>query len=81
MSIGRIDPLKDVHTMLRVASRDARRVPDATFLHYGPVTHGEEAYAACLALHERLGLGERFRFMGRTERPRTASIRAPTWCS
>ena len=31
---------------------------------------GEEAYGrSCLALHERLGLGERFRFMGPTGDP------------
>lgn len=70
VSVGRIDPLKDVHTMLRVAVETLRRVPDAQFLHYGPVTSGEEAYGrSCLALHERLGLGERFRFMGRTTDP------------
>jgi glycosyltransferase involved in cell wall biosynthesis len=70
VSVGRIDPLKDVHTMLRVAEETLRHVPDARFLHYGPVTDGEEAYGrSCLALNERLGLGERFRFMGRTNDP------------
>ena len=45
-------------------------MPDAQFLHYGPVTDGEEAYGrSCLALHEQLGLGDRFRFMGRTTDP------------
>jgi polysaccharide biosynthesis protein PelF len=73
VSIGRIDPLKDIHTMLRVADETLVRVPDATFLHYGPVTEGEEAYArSCLTLHERLGLGRRFRFMGRTNDPLAA---------
>ncbi len=70
VSVGRIDPLKDVHTMLRVAEETLRHVPDTTFLHYGPVTEGEDDYGrSCLALHERLGLGERFRFMGRTSDP------------
>ena len=70
VSVGRIDPLKDVHTMLRVAQETLRHVPDAQFLHYGPVTEGEEAYGrSCLALHEQLGLGDRFRFMGRTKDP------------
>jgi glycosyltransferase involved in cell wall biosynthesis len=70
ISIGRVDPLKDIQTMLRVASETLQRVPDATFLHYGPVTQGEEAYAqACLALHTSLKLGHRFRFMGRTSTP------------
>ena len=36
----------------------------------GPVTEGEEDYGrSCRALHARLGLGERFRFMGRTTDP------------
>jgi glycosyltransferase involved in cell wall biosynthesis len=70
VSVGRIDPLKDVHTMLRVADEVLRRVPSARFEHYGPVTDGEETYGrSCLALHERLGLGDRFRFMGRTTDP------------
>lgn len=70
VSVGRIDPLKDVHTMLRVAAEALRSVPHAQFLHYGPMTDGEEAYArSCLTMHERLGLGDRFRFMGRTNDP------------
>jgi polysaccharide biosynthesis protein PelF len=70
VSVGRIDPLKDVHTMLRVAAETLRHVPDATFLHYGPVTAGEEDYGrSCETLHARLGLGDRFRFMGRTSDP------------
>jgi glycosyltransferase involved in cell wall biosynthesis len=70
VTVGRIDPLKDVHTMLRVARETLTTVPDATFLHYGPVTEGEEAYGrSCRLLHERLGLGDSFRFMGRTTDP------------
>jgi glycosyltransferase involved in cell wall biosynthesis len=70
VSVGRIDPLKDVHTMLRVAAETVRSVPHAQFLHYGPMSDGEEAYGrSCLAMHERLGLGDRFRFMGRTTDP------------
>jgi glycosyltransferase involved in cell wall biosynthesis len=70
VSVGRIDPLKDIHTMLRVAAATLRFVPEARFLHYGPVTPGEEAYGrSCTALHERLGLGDRFRFMGPTTDP------------
>ena len=73
MSVARIDPLKDVHTMLRVAVETLKHEPDAQFLHYGPVTPGQEAYGrSCLALHEQLGLGDRFRFMGRTRDPNGA---------
>jgi len=70
VSVGRIDPLKDIHTLLRVAAETVRIVPDAMFAHYGTVTDGEDAYGrSCIALHARLGLGGRFRFMGRTTDP------------
>ena len=70
VSVGRIDPLKDVHTMLRVAAQALAFVPDARFEHHGPVPSGEEAYGrSCLALHDRLGLRDRFRFMGPTGDP------------
>jgi glycosyltransferase involved in cell wall biosynthesis len=56
--------------MLRVAEETLRHVPDVQFLHYGPVTPGEEDYGrSCETLHAQLGLGERFRFMGRTTDP------------
>jgi len=70
VSVGRIDPLKDIHTLLRVAAETLRVVPGARFEHYGSVTEGEEAYErSCLALHAQLQLGDRFRFMGRTTDP------------
>ncbi|MCI2238158.1 DUF3492 domain-containing protein [Paenibacillus sp. TRM 82003] len=70
VSVGRLDPLKDVPTMLRVAAAVRRRVPDARFLHYGPVPRGQEGYAqACSDLCTALGLGEGFRFMGPTKDP------------
>jgi glycosyltransferase involved in cell wall biosynthesis len=68
--VGRIDPLKDVHTLLRVAAETVAAVPNARFLHYGPVTAGQEAYdGSCRSLHRRLGLGDRLTFMGRTTDP------------
>jgi glycosyltransferase involved in cell wall biosynthesis len=73
VSIGRIDALKDFHTMLRVAAEALRLVPQAQFLHYGPVATGADAYGrSCHALHERLGLRDRFRFMGPTTDPHGA---------
>jgi glycosyltransferase involved in cell wall biosynthesis len=67
VAVGRIDPLKDVHTMLRVAVEVVQRFPSASFEYYGPVTPGQEAYGrTCTELHEQLGLGDRFRFMGST---------------
>jgi glycosyltransferase involved in cell wall biosynthesis len=70
IAMGRIDPLKDVQTMLRVADEVGRRMPEASFEYWGPPTPGQEGYAkACEELHRELGLGERFRFMGRTADP------------
>jgi glycosyltransferase involved in cell wall biosynthesis len=70
VSVGRIDPLKDVHLLLRVAGEVLRRLPGARFLHYGPVPEGREAYGeSCRRLHARLELGDRFRFMGPTTDP------------
>ena len=73
VSVGRIDPLKDIHTLLRVAADTLKLIPDAQFLHYGNVSPGEEAYGrSCLSLHRQLGLGDGFRFMGRTTDPNGA---------
>jgi glycosyltransferase involved in cell wall biosynthesis len=65
--VGRFDPLKDIHTALRTAAQVVRQVPEARFLHYGPVDVMQKAYAeSCYQLHEQLGLGNSFQFMGST---------------
>src|SRR5450755_3850794 len=70
IAMGRVDPLKDVQTMMLVAEEVTRRMPDARFEYWGPATPGQETYAlACTRMHEELGLGDRFRFMGRTDDP------------
>jgi polysaccharide biosynthesis protein PelF len=70
IAMGRIDPLKDVQTMLLVAHEVTRTMPEARFEYWGPPTAGQETYAkACERMHEQLGLGERFKFMGRTSDP------------
>lgn len=67
--IGRIDPLKDVATLLRTARLTLAAHPRAQFVHYGPVAEGHAAYGEmCRRLHADLGLGSRFRFMGGTDR-------------
>ena len=68
VAIGRVDPLKDVLTAMLVADEVTRRAPEARFECWGPVTVGQEEYGeACARMHRELGLGERFRFMGRTD--------------
>jgi polysaccharide biosynthesis protein PelF len=70
IAMGRIDPLKDVQTMLLVAREVIRQMPEARFEYWGPPTPGQEEYAAaCKRMHAQLGLGDGFRFMGRTSDP------------
>lgn len=70
VTVGRIDPLKDVQTMLHVAAAVTRQLPGARFEYWGPPTRGQERYAAaCEELRVRLGLGDSFRFMGTTREP------------
>ena len=79
VSVGRIDPLKDIYTLLRVAAGTLKLIPDARFQHFGNVSPGEEAYGrSCQSLHKQLGLGDRFRFMGAPPIP-TAPSATPTW--
>jgi glycosyltransferase involved in cell wall biosynthesis len=70
VAIGRIDPLKDILTMLRAAAVVLEQDPEVSFEHFGNVPRGNEAYwEECKALHASLGLGERFEFCGPTDDP------------
>jgi glycosyltransferase involved in cell wall biosynthesis len=62
---GRIDPLKDVETLLRAAARVHAAAPDVTFDLAGGVPSGDEAYAArCSRLQQELDLGDAVHFLG-----------------
>jgi len=64
--VGRIDPLKDVKTMLRAFALVRDEMPEARLRLFGGVPKGNEAYMReCLDLHERLSLGDSARFEGR----------------
>ena len=77
VAVGRIDPLKDVKTMLRTASRVLESHPTAQFIHYGPTPSENAKYAQeCLALHVELGLRDRFVFAGSTDDPYGVVARA-----
>lgn len=70
IAVGRIDPLKDIKTLLRVAKEVVTVEPGCRFVHHGPVSPGQEVYArACRQLHTGLGLGDRFVFAGPTSDP------------
>ena len=54
---GRVDPLKDLHTLLRAFALVRRRVPNARLRLFGGVPMGNESYrASCDALVTELGL-------------------------
>lgn len=64
--VGRIDPLKDVKTLLRAFCRVRQVVPEAKLRIFGGTPKGNEGYQReCLALHESLGLGSSAVFEGR----------------
>ena len=62
---GRIDPLKDVETLLRASASVLAAKPEARFRLFGSAPSGEEDYfARCVALHRQLGLGGAVSFEG-----------------
>jgi polysaccharide biosynthesis protein PelF len=64
---GRIDPLKDVETLLGAAAVVKRARPDVQFKLYGAAPAGNERYhERCLALHAELGLEQTVSFEGFT---------------
>lgn len=55
--VGRIDPLKDLETLVRGFATVREKVPDARLRLFGPVPAGNEGYASYLGhLVDRLGL-------------------------
>jgi polysaccharide biosynthesis protein PelF len=68
VQLARIDPLKDQITMLRVADRVRREIPNVRFLHYGPVAD-DGYWDEVRALHTELRLQETVSFMGNTDDP------------
>ncbi|MDF2269603.1 GT4 family glycosyltransferase PelF [Streptomyces coacervatus] len=67
--VGRIDPLKDLHTLIRAFALVRREVPEARLRIFGPVPRENKNYhASCLALVEELGLSGAAVFEGRVPR-------------
>jgi glycosyltransferase involved in cell wall biosynthesis len=64
--VGRIDPLKDVETLLRAFALIRAEVPGVLLRIFGGTPKGNEAYhARCQRLLEELGLGGAATFEGR----------------
>ncbi len=63
--VGRVDPVKDLHTLIRALGLVRAQVPDARLHLAGPVPAGGEAYArSCRALVGALGLESAVTFAG-----------------
>jgi len=64
--VGRVVPIKDVHTFVRACKIVSMRLPGRVeFLVLGPRTEDEEYYKECLELVHMLGLEAELQFLGR----------------
>jgi glycosyltransferase involved in cell wall biosynthesis len=71
--IGRIDPLKDLHTLIRALPHIRATVPDARLHLAGPVPPGNAEYAqSCRSLAADLGLSGAVDFVGPVANSRNA---------
>ena len=71
--VGRIDPLKDLETLIRALAEVRRRVPAARLHLAGPVPAGNETYAeTCRQLVAELGLTDAVTFAGPVANSREA---------
>jgi glycosyltransferase involved in cell wall biosynthesis len=71
--VGRIDPIKDLETLIRAFAVVHTEMPAARLRLFGSAPKGREAYLhQCQALAAELGLGESVTFEGRVENIRDA---------
>ena len=67
VTISRIDPVKDLITLLKAAAIVKKSIPNVLFTVYG-IINVPEYYEECLAIRKELGLGEdTFVFAGHTD--------------
>jgi glycosyltransferase involved in cell wall biosynthesis len=66
---GRIDPIKDLETLLRAFAAVRARIPDARLRIFGGTPAGNEGYLQrCRTLAGELGIGDAVGFEGRVDR-------------
>ncbi|HEX2913330.1 MAG TPA: GT4 family glycosyltransferase PelF [Chloroflexia bacterium] len=71
--VGRINPLKDLFTLLKAAALVHQERPDIIFQLYGkPSLEDQLYYEECLALHRDLGLEGVVKFVGYASNPAVA---------
>jgi glycosyltransferase involved in cell wall biosynthesis len=70
---GRVDPIKDLETLIRAFALVRSRIPDAVLRLFGGTPRGGEAYRErCEALAAQLGHGDAVTFEGRVDDIRDA---------
>jgi polysaccharide biosynthesis protein PelF len=70
---GRIDPVKDLETLLLAFALVHRKMPNARLRMFGSAPQGQEGYLErCRALADELGIADAATFEGRVERIRDA---------
>ncbi|GAB2628524.1 GT4 family glycosyltransferase PelF [Streptomyces capparidis] len=70
---GRVDPIKDLETLIRAFARVRAELPEARLRLFGGTPRGGEAYRErCEALAAHLGVADAVRFEGRVEDIRDA---------
>ncbi len=71
--LGRVDPLKDLHTLIRSADLVRRKVPDVTYRLFGEEPPSSRGYlASCQELVRELRLEPTVTFEGRARHPADA---------
>ena len=71
--VGRINPLKDLETLVRAAALVREQRPDIVFQLYGSATAEDEPYYRdVVALRDELGLGDTVLFKGYVAKPEAA---------
>lgn len=71
VSVARVDPFKDIGTLIRSIWLVKKRLPKVQCRLYGDA-RDPEYVEGCVRMVERLGLGESFHFMGHTDEPELA---------
>jgi len=67
VTVARIDPVKDLITLIKAAAIVKESIPDVQFFVYG-IVNVPEYYKECLAMRDQLGLDENsFVFAGHTD--------------
>ncbi|MFD0697140.1 GT4 family glycosyltransferase PelF [Paenibacillus sp. GCM10027628] len=65
VTVARIDPIKDILSLIRSADIVRRHVPEVQYVVYGSVSV-PEYYEECVKLRDQLGLQQMFTFAGHT---------------